>query len=472
MNDLPRPVPGQTYEAVISSADAETRRHAIDLHNQGILTAQTDKALAFKMLASSVDVDPSFFQGWFQVGCALADGGFLDAAVAAFRRCLEISPGDVKVLVNMGHRLFNLGRLKECRRVLERATEVDPKSSWAWMNLSLLESVDGNMQKAVRLGRRAFDLDKDPAIETGLALTLMMAGHYAEGLKRFEARFPYKLTKFLSYPAPQWHGDDLTGKTLFIESEQGMGDTLSFIRFVPAVAEKAASVVMAIQPELLRVFSDVLGPLGNVTILPLSSPFPAMDFWSTIGSLPVGLGLSDFEIEHYPGLLMPDYRTMTPWKAPGRKLHVGIAWAGAPLMDLDKFRSMQVLDFLSLYRCPGVQLYSLQVGPRAAELHNSGCGALIKDLSPYIHEVADTMAIVRELDLVVTIESAVGHVCGVLDKECWVTVAKRAGDWRIGRAREKPIWYPRTRLFRQHEDAQWGLVLDDLVEALKKRVTV
>jgi tetratricopeptide (TPR) repeat protein len=454
----------------ISSAPPEIRQAAADMFNQGIRAAQANPTIAYSMLVSATEIDPSFFQAWFQVGCSLAELNLLQAAIAAFRRALEIDPLSGKTLVNLGWRLLTAGETKEARKVLERAIEIDPTLAYAYTNLAMVENVEGNLKKAVSLARRGYAIDGDPAIETALALCLMMAGQYAEGLKHFEARFAYKLPQFTQYPMPQWHGDDLKGKTIFIQAEQGLGDTLSFIRFVPPVAMRARAVVMVIHPELLRLFRDMLAPWDNITLIPMPSPIPTADFWTTTTSLPVALGLTNQEIIDAAGLPVPNYRAPAPWKTWGKKLHVGIVWAGAPSQDHDRWRSMAVTNFLELCRVPGVALYSLQVGERVPELHSTGCAAMFKDLSAYMRDVTDTVALLNELDMVITVESAMGHICGAVGKEAWVLVAKNAGDYRCGRAGTRSIWYPGHVIFRQGTDASWRLVLDRVVEALWKRV--
>jgi hypothetical protein len=118
-----------------------------------------------------------------------------------------------------------------------------------------------------------------------------------------------------------------------------------------------------------------------------------------------------------------------------------------------------------------VALYSLQVGERVADLHAAGMAALTRDLSPWLRDAQDTASVVRELDLVISIESFVAHLCGALGKECWVLLSHRGGDWRCGRTGDRPLWYDRTRLFRQGADGEWGPVFERVVAALGERVS-
>jgi hypothetical protein len=168
---------------------------------------------------------------------------------------------------------------------------------------------------------------------------------------------------------------------------------------------------------------------------------------------------------------MPEFGGPPPaWKNPAAAIHVGIAYAGSPDNEIDKWRSIPVAEFLSLHRVPSVQLYSLQVGDRVADVHTIGAAGLIRDMSPWIKDARDTVSIMRELDLIVSVESFVAHLAGSIGKECWVPLSRNGGDWRCGRSGDRPIWYDRTRLFRQGEDCRWEPVFEDIVQALGERV--
>ena len=149
---------------------------------------------------------------------------------------------------------------------------------------------------------------------------------------------------------------------------------------------------------------------------------------------------------------------------------MGIAWAGSPLNDLDRHRNIPLQHFAELYRVPGVQLYSLQVGDKAKELHDLGYAPIIRDLTPYIRAVADTMAILQHLDLVITCESALGHICAAAGKECWVPYSRLGKDYRIGCLGEDRLWTPRHRIFNQGMDCAWEPVFKEISKALAEKI--
>lgn len=470
--------------------DKEARNKSIEFHNQAVQVVGSDKMQAYRLLCSAVTVDPSMAVGWYAMGNALADLKMIPASIAAFRRCLACPEGDLagdldaelkaKALVNLGHRLANAGSAEESEvvtaeaiRFLEANPELDREGrAFAWTNMSLALSVQGRVGESLEFAKAAFEKSQEPIIETGLAFAYLFAGDYALGLKHFEARFPYRLPAYLSYPYPRWDGERLSG-TLFVAADQGIGDTLSMARFVPWAAGRVERVVFQVQPELLRLMAGAFAAWKNVVIEPQSTIFPIADAWCPVMSLPVAMGMTTDQIRDQPQIWVVPRAEMpiaNGWKAKGARLHVGIAYAGSPLNEIDQWRSVEVTRFLELCRVTGVQVYSLQVGERTADLHAAGMAALVRDMSPWLRDALDTAAVMRELDLVVSIESFVAHLAGALGKECWVLLSRRGGDWRCGRSGDRPLWYEKTRLFRQGEDGEWGPVFSRVVEALRERV--
>lgn len=465
------------------------RRNAgIDFHNRAAEIVGHDKQTAYRLLCSSVTVDPTLAQAWYAMGNAAADLEKPSASVACFRRALALPDSAeqggmnpdlrAKCLVNLSHRLTNIGENGEALAVNDEALamlEADPALDWegrafAYTNKSQILSVMGRDAEAVAYARRGWEISQAPIVELGLAFALMFSGDYADGLKHFESRFGYRLQTYLEYPYERWDGRLDHDKTLFVVSEQGLGDTISFARFLGMAAARCKRVIFQVHPELQRLLSASLRHWGNVECVPLSTQFPVADAWCSVMSLPVAMGLTTEHITNIQQGWTPRYDgKLLEWKYPGPGLHVGIAWAGSAANGIDRWRSVPFQMFMELARVAGVRLYSLQVGERVADLHEACAAALVRDLSPYIRDVSDTCAILDELDLVVTVESFLGHLCGAMDRECWLLASRRGGDWRIGRSGDRALWYERHRLFRQGEDGEWAPVFRRVVEALECR---
>lgn len=435
--------------------------------------------LQYQLFSSAVMSDPTLAQAAYELANANRDMGLNPAAIACYRRMLQQPVSDVpgeltlemksRALVNMGHALYTLGEHKEAESVTLQAIAINGELSLAWCNLSLIQSVTDRLSDSLASAKIAHSLEPENAvIETALAFAYLYAGDFANGLRHFEARFPYKLQHFLSYPYPKWQGEE--GATIFLVSEQGMGDALSFARFIEMAAKRSKFIHIMVQKELVRLLRASLQHVPNIGILGLPQPFVPADYWTTFMSLPVAMGLTTEEIVNQPHIAVPQFTANPAWKDTSAKLHIGVAWSGSPASDINHWRSFPITDLLALYKVPGIQLYSIQPNDQAKELHATGCGTLIRDLSPQLMDVADTVATMAHLDLIVTTESAPGHIAGLVGKECWVPYSRCGRDWRSSADGSRPIWYPNHRFFRQDEDQRWSPVFERIAEALREKM--
>lgn len=460
------------------------RKTAEQFFNNGV-TAANDKSRpeylqhAFQMFASAMAADPTWATAAYQCGNNASDLMMLPAAIACWRRALECEMPDVndvhqeasraKVLCNLGWRLESVGQTEEAFNATIEAVRLDPKLAFAWLNLSIIQGRLGHTAESVRAARIAFELSPtNSTVEMGLAFALLFNRNLAEGFRHFESRYQYCLVNFTRYPYPKWIGEP--DKTLFLVSDQGLGDTLSMARFLRMTCARARYVHACVHPELLRLLQYSLMDVPNLNLLPQPCNFPAADAWTTFVSLPFALGLTDDEIRNTPQIKYDAPRTNAKqWKVPDRKLHIGIAWRGSSLNEINEHRSIPVTQFLDLYKVPGVQLYSLQVDANKQQLFDTGCAPVIKDLSGYIRDVTDTLSILKDLDMVITIESALGHICTMAGIETWVPYSYMGRDWRAGCDGKDQIW-SKYKIFLQGADMLWGPVFAEIVAALKEKV--
>ena len=433
---------------------------------------------AYQLMASASYADPTWGHALYANACAASDLLRPHASTALFRRALECeqTPNERhKTLTNLAWELMKIGGHKEAVDLLHEAIDLEPQSPLPYMHLGMCHQTFGQMTTSVSCARKCLELtSKDDTkgyaiAEFQLAFALLFNGNYAEGLKYFEARFPARLPQYLLYPYPKWKGEH--GKTLFLVADQGLGDTLSYARFVDLASKRCRYIHMCVQAELRRVFEHAFRHLPNINFMPSPSNFPGdADAWSTFVSLPFALDLSDEKIKSAPCIDVPRPPMSNQWKVSDRKFHIGIAWAGSPLNDIDKHRNIPIHHFVELYRVPGIQLYSLQVDQKKSDLNLWGFAPLIRDLSGYIRDVADTYSILPELDLIITVESALGHICSMGDHECWVGYSWLGRDYRAGPFGEAHLWTPKSKFFQQTDDMRWEPVFDRIVEALKEKV--
>ena len=431
-------------------------------------TARTPEEI-YRALLSVVAADPDDCEAWMQLGMCATAAKLRPAAVAHYRRVVE-SPRATdedrgRAYCNLGQQLFHLGQVDAAERATREALKIDAHMAYAWTNMSMVQTLRGDTKKGVAAAMRGFTLEPGPETELGLAFALLFDRQWIAGLQHFEARFPYRLSQYSNYPYPRWDGGKVG--TLLIVDEQGLGDNLSFARFIPMAAARAERVIVAVPAELVRILSAML---PGILVIPTPHEFPDADAWCPPMSLPVALGLDDAGFEFAPGLEMPRLAPPIGWALPGRRFRIGVCWAGSPANDIDRWRTMPAEDFFALSGVPGVELYSLFVGPRVQDLHVAGGQGVIRDLSPWLRDVAATAALVAEMDLIITAETFLGHLAGAVGKECWVLASYHGWDWRIGRAGDGSIWYPKHRVFRQSADGRWGPVWDQVVDALRGRI--
>ena len=437
---------------------------------------RTDQKLVdhgYQLLASACYADPTYWDAFYRNGNAAVDLLRPEAAIACYRRALEcdLQPHEkAPILTNLAWKLHEFGRFEEAVDLLSEAMELAPTLALPHIHMASIMTATGATMTAVGHAYKAHEMfPDDPLGEFALAFALLFDRQFAKGFKAFEARFPCRLPQFLHYPYPKWKGEQ--GKTVFLVADQGLGDTLSFARFMPQVAARAGFVRASVQQELLRTFRHAFRQFDNIEWLPQGCNFPSADAWTTFVSLPYALGLNDKQIREVPNFEVPHEKIRSDWRVPDRRLHIGIAWAGSPQNDIDKHRGVPVTQFLELYRVPGIQLYSLQMDARKHELFSTGCAPVIRDLSGYVRDVADTFNVLNHLDMVISIESALPHICSVINKKCWVPYSALGKDYRVGYDGTDRLWTPHHRIFcQQLGEVGWQPTFERIIEALREKV--
>lgn len=457
------------------------RAAAVQFFNTGV-TASNDRSSALNLphawnsFVSAVYADSSWWMAHYQCGNNAFDLKYFHVAAACQRRALECEhPQEErgKILSNLGMILYELGELEEAKQRSEEAVKCDPSLVSAWQNLSCIAGLQDRPTAAVAYARKAFEHsngDERTLSEALLAFALLFNRQYAEGFKHFEIRFKWRLHQFQHYPYPEGRWEGQPDKTVFLMADQGLGDTLSFARFIPQACKKARYVHACVQPELIRLFQHAFVDVPNLNLIPMGSPFPAADMWTTMVSLPFALGLSDEEIKTWPHIRVPRVTLPNTWKVEDRKLHIGIAWAGSDLNDINRHRNIPAQQFFELYKAPGIQLYSMQVDAKRDELRNIGGAAVVQFLDGYIRDVVDTLALMQNLDLIITAESAVGHIAVLSGIECWVPYSAMGHDYRIGHGEDSEQLWSKHRIFKQQPGETWQPVFGRIIQALKEKV--
>ncbi len=403
--------------------------------------------------------------------------GHLDRALVLYDDALRLRPDYSKALVNRGVALVAMNRLDEAIRDLEQGAQLQPDLPEAHTSLGAALSVKQRFDEAFARYERALELSPDHAEAAwNRSLLQLLIGDYRRGWPGYEWRWRCKRTTPLpAFGPPRWDGSPLTGRTILLYAEQGLGDTLHFVRYAPLVKERGGRVVLQCQGVLLRLLSRTQG-IDHLVAWGVAPP--PFDVWAPLMSLPALFGTTLETIPAACPYVLPDPDLVSQWRhrlAPVRGFRVGIAWQGSPRHAWDRHRSVSLEQFEPLARVEGVQLISLQKGVGSEQLPALEGRFPVVNLGDQFDEMAgpfmDTAAILANLDLVITIDSSLAHLAGAMGVPALLALTFTP-DWRWLLGRPDSPWYPSLRLFRQHQPGDWPGVFVRLAEELAKEVNV
>jgi len=269
-----------------------------------------------------------------------------------------------------------------------------------------------------------------------------------------------------NFTKPQWDGRALEGRTLLLHAEQGLGDAIQFIRYLPLMSQRGGRIIIECYAELQRLFQIMA---GRCQIVACGQPLPAFDLHCPLLSLPRVFGTTLSNIPHVVPYLHPDAEEARKWHHrllwQSRLVNVGLAWMGNPAHKNDRSRSIKLARLAPLGQVPGVRFFSLQKGEAAAETKTPPSGMELVDWTQELKDFADTAGLIANLDLVIAVDTAVVHLAGAMGKPVW-TLLPFVPDWRWLLEREDSPWYPTMRLFRQNSWGDWDSVITRVVDAL------
>jgi hypothetical protein len=391
------------------------------------------------------------------------------AAAANFRRAAALRPGFYQAHNNLGAVLLKAHDAQGARESFARAVALKPGEAEAHHNLANALAELEQYEEALAACRRATALDPNHAqANFAEAILLLVQGRLREGFEKYEWRWKLGTLVPRQFPVPLWNGEDLAGRTILLHGEQGYGDTIQGLRYVPLVAARGARVVLEVPPPLARLAASVP---GVAELVAAGQALPRFDLSCPMLSLPRAFATTLETIPAEVPYLSPPAEALSQWRErlAGAGPRIGIAWAGSPLHRSDAQRSIDIETLAPLLEMKGPRWYALQVGERAGDLARLPTGG-VTDLSPHLTDFAETAAAIAHLDLVVTVDTALAHLAGALNRPAWVMLRSRP-DWRWLLEREDTPWYPSLRLFRQREREDWAQVVARVTAALGNLIT-
>ncbi len=451
---------------------------ALNWHGLACLQ-QKNYAGAELSLRRALANNPELNQARNNLGLALYDQGRLEEAHDCFSTALMHDPSYSNARTNLANTLRILGRPTEARAHLEKLIVADPNSAELLNNLGTVLQDLGEAQRARQVLERAVTLAPTSAqARWNLALSQLLLGDYAHGWENFEARWEGCANLRGAYDKPAklaWRGETLRGKRILLWAEQGFGDSLQFIRFVEDVAQRGAIVIVEIQVELAR----LIAAMPDVAqVVARGAALPPYDFHCPLMSLPYCLGVGDIAAVGRGAYLPVDPDRANHWGAqlanfPGRK--IGLTWAGrsrlqnAELVAIDARRSVKLQQLAPIVQVTHCSFFSLQKGAPTAEITASGFA--LQDFSAEWDDFADTAAFIANLDLVITVDTAVAHLAGALGKPVWL-LNRRDTCWRWLLERADSPWYPTLRQFRQSQAGDWESVIATIANELREYISL
>ncbi len=457
------------------SASHDAYRQAIALranypeahNNLGVCLKQSgrlDEAIA--SYRQAIAQRPSYADAFYNLGNALVASDNAEEAVTAYQQAILHRPAYPQALSNLANACQIIGRLDEAVAAAQAALKLNPNYPQAVVNLGSALQARGELDQAIAMYRQAIALLPQFAeAHRNLAFALLARGEFAEGWAEYEWR--WKCEDFPSpkrdFPAPVWNGEDLTGKTILVYTEQGLGDAMQIARFIPLVARRCGRVFVECQPSLTGLMKTVE---GASEVFATNAPLPAFDFVIPLMSLPHMLGNTLETLPQEVPYFHPPAERVAAWRDritayDGYK--IGIVWKGK--RKPTPLRSCSLSDLAPLAAIPDVVLFSLQVGEGLDELANPPAGMNVIDLGRDFTDFVETAACVANLDLIVTIDTSMAHLAGAMGRSTF-TLLPVSPDWRWMFERSDSPWYPTMRLFRQRKLHDWTEAVAEMAEEI------
>jgi tetratricopeptide (TPR) repeat protein len=415
-----------------------------------------DKAEA--CLRAVADANPGLATARYDLGVVLQNQGKNRPAIHAFTAAVRLAPEMATAHFGIGSSHFRLGELAEAEIHVRRSLALDPTFALAQAGLAIILRQACRMDEA----RAAFETavrmaPNDAPAKFGRGFHRLLEGNFRGGWLDYESR---QARLDIADPAlsPQWRGSDPAGKTLLLYAEQGVGDTMQFLRYAKVLKDRGARVLAFVQIPLMSLTERAAGV--DAVVMP-SVYLPPFDACCPLPSLPLYCG-TVLETIPAPGrYLSASPERVEHWRAilgPSEKLTVAFAWAGNPDHVDDHHRSMTIAQLAPLFRIEGVRWLSVQKGDAARALKPRQLEGDVVGLDAQIRDFDDTAAILDLADLVISVDTAVCHLAGALGRPTW-TLLPFAPDWRWLMHRTDSPWYPSMRLYRQPADRDWASVV-------------
>ncbi|MDY7007566.1 MAG: tetratricopeptide repeat protein, partial [Cyanobacteriota bacterium] len=429
-------------------------------------SGEIEQAIAY--YRESLKVNPNYAETHNNLAVALQDNQEIDAALNHCQTAINFRPNYPEAWHNLGRILRDKGQFEAAIEHYQKSLELKPNYAEAYNSLGSIFLELGKLAESQKYYQEAIKLDKNYVnARFGLAVVLLKQGDFTQGFSEYEWRYQRQDYITHSFSQPLWDGSNFQEKTLLVYTEQGLGDSIQFIRYIPLVKKLGGRVIVGCNEAGLKLLFTTVPEIDELFVI--GEELPDFDLQIPLMSLPrifrTTLETIPAEI---PYLFAPESKKI---KLPetGNSFKIGITWETNSQTKTSKKRSCSIADFQSILNVDNASFYILQkeVSPQDLEWLNSQ--TKIHNLSSYFNDLTDTAAVIKQLDLVITIDTVIAHLAGALGKPVWV-ILNFDSDWRWLTDREDSPWYPTMRLFRQSKSDDWQEVCREIVDALSSKL--
>jgi hypothetical protein len=427
--------------------------------------------LGLEYIGQALAIRPTVAEYYGNYGLALARSGRGDQAMAIYQKALALRPDYPEAHHNLGNALDKKDRWHEAIAEYRIALALRPEFPEALADLGASLHDLGEYDEAIAVYQKTLALDPKLArAHLNMAIAMMLKGDLRQGFEHYDWRWDVSELgiRARSFEQPIWDGSDLAGRRILLHAEQGFGDVIQMVRYVPAVAARGGEVWLECRTDLHRTLKNFP---GIKRLIDADHPNYNFDLHCPMMSLPRRFQTTLETIPADIPYLRADPALAKVWRARfsanDSRLRVGLVWAGSAVHYKDRRRSMPLSKLAPLANVPGVQFYMLQKGPPAEQASSPPPGLSMIDWTGDLNYFADTAGLLENLDLIVTADTSVVHLAGAMGKPAWVFIPY-VPDWRWMLKREDSPWYPSLRLFRQEIMDDWQAPIDNVARELTK----
>jgi len=465
----------------ISASENKTR---LSLHTQSVslaksLSDQGNKEQALESYLEALRYNEHDYESLYAAANLARDLEHFEQAAPLFQRAIALNPRNLQLILDAANMFNMIDELDTSIALYRKILDSNPLTLEALYNLGYTLKKKGLITQAIDIYTKIIALRPDYAHpHFSMSLAYLSLGDFERGWKEYEWRWKAYNETPKQFPQPTWRGEDLQGKTILLYAEQGLGDSFQFIRYAKLLKSMGALVVFETQGPLKKILS--LCPYLD-TVIAIGQPIPAFDYHLPLMSCPLVFNTTTKNVPCDIPYLEADHTLVSQWQQKLRSdpnFKIGICWQGNANYSTQFLRktvaakSLHAKEFIPLTHISGVSIYSLQKmngTEQLTALSNAGIKTFDADFDQSHGRFMDTAAMIKNLDLVITIDTSIGHFAAALGTPTWILLPNPP-DWRWMLDRADTPWYPNVRLFRQPTPGDWQAVIEEVVNALKKEL--